>query len=88
MYKRQLYQRARAAEAQVTAALAAEDVRGALAAAASLQGPVAAFFETVRVMAEDRAVRENRVRLLRQVARVFAPLADFSRIQVDAVGGQ
>ncbi len=86
--ERALYQRTRLAEGQVTAALAAEDVRGALAAAASLQGPVAAFFETVRVMAEDRAVRENRIRLLRQVARVFAPLADFSRIQLDAGAAQ
>ena len=60
----------------------------ALAAAASLREPVATFFQEVRVMAEDRAVRENRVRLLRAVADVFAPLADFGRIQVDAGGGR
>jgi glycyl-tRNA synthetase beta subunit len=40
------------------------------------------------VMAEDRAVRENRIRLLRAVAQVFAPLADFGRIQVDAGGAR
>ncbi len=84
--ERMLHRLALVAQADVSAALAREDVRGALGAAASLQGPVAAFFETVRVMAEDRAVRENRVRLLRQVAQVFSPLADFARIQGDAGG--
>jgi len=59
-----------------------------LAAAAALRAPVASFFEGVRVMADDRAVRENRVRLLRAVANVFAPLADFGRIQVDVGGGR
>jgi glycyl-tRNA synthetase beta chain len=86
--ERMLYKNAQAARAHVAAALAMEDVRGALAAAASLRGPVASFFEGVRVMADDRAVRENRVRLLRAVANVFAPLADFGRIQVDAGGGR
>ncbi|MGO8968352.1 MAG: glycine--tRNA ligase subunit beta [Myxococcaceae bacterium] len=84
--ERTLHRLALSAQAQVSAALAAEDVPGALSAATSLQGPVAAFFETVRVMAEDSAVRENRVRLLRQVAQVFSPLADFARIQGDAGG--
>lgn len=86
--ERALYQQARSARTRVSAALAAEDVRGALAAAAALRGPVATFFEEVRVMADDRAVKENRVRLLRAVAEVFAPLADFGRIQVDAGGAR
>jgi len=86
--ERALYKEARAAGVRVSEALAKEDVPGALAAAASLRGPVATFFEEVRVMAEDRAVRENRVRLLRNVAEVFAPLADFGRIQVDAGGAR
>jgi glycyl-tRNA synthetase beta chain len=86
--ERVLYRDAQTARAQVSAALAREDVPGALAAAAALRGPVATFFEGVRVMADDAAVRENRVRLLRAVANVFAPLADFGRIQVDAGGGR
>jgi glycyl-tRNA synthetase beta chain len=86
--ERALYEGARAARAKVSEALGKEDVRGALAAAASLKGVVATFFEEVRVMAEDRAVRENRIRLLRAVAQVFAPLADFGRIQVDAGGAR
>ena len=86
--ERALYEEARAAQAKVTAALAVEDVRGALAAAAGLRAPVAAFFDGVRVLADDGRVRENRVRLLRQVAQVFAPLADFGRIQVDSGGAR
>jgi glycyl-tRNA synthetase beta chain len=86
--ERMLYLEARAARARVSEALGKEDVGTALAAAASLREPVATFFQEVRVMAEDRAVRENRVRLLRAVAEVFAPLADFGRIQVDAGGAR
>jgi glycyl-tRNA synthetase beta chain len=86
--ERTLYKDAQSARARVSEALAREDVPGALAAAAALRRPVASFFEGVRVMAEDAAVRENRVRLLRAVANVFAPLADFGRIQVDAGGGR
>jgi len=86
--ERALYEAAKAARDRVSQALAKEDAQGALAAAASLRGAIATFFEKVRVMAEDTAVRENRVRLLRAVAQVFAPLADFGRIQVDAGGGR
>jgi glycyl-tRNA synthetase beta chain len=86
--ERHLYEAANKARARVAAALAKEDVSGALAAAASLRAPVASFFEAVRVMADDRAVRDNRLRLLRAVANVFAPLADFGRIQVDAGGAR
>ena len=45
-----------------------------------------AFFDKVLVMTDDRPVRENRVRLLREVAQVFAPLADLSRIQAETGG--
>ena len=58
----------------------------ALAAARALKGPVDVFFDKVLVMTDDRPVRENRVRLLREVAQVFAPLADLSRIQAESGG--
>jgi glycyl-tRNA synthetase beta chain len=86
--ERALYTEAQAARRKVSEALAKGDVERALEAASALRGPVATFFEEVRVMAEDAAVRENRVRLLRYVAEVFAPLADFGRIQVDAGGAR
>ena len=81
-----LAEAARTASAAVHRALAAEDAPAALAAARALKAPVDAFFEKVLVMTDDRPVRENRVRLLREVAQVFAPLADLSRIQSETGG--
>ncbi|HVP59375.1 MAG TPA: glycine--tRNA ligase subunit beta [Myxococcaceae bacterium] len=78
-----LAQAARRASAEVHRALGAGDAPAALAAARALKGPVDAFFDKVLVMTDDRPVRENRVRLLREVAQVFAPLADLSRIQAE-----
>jgi glycyl-tRNA synthetase beta chain len=78
-----LYQSARTASAAVHAALGKEDAGAALAAARGLKGPVDLFFEKVLVMTDDRPLRENRVRLLREVAQVFAPLADMSRIHTE-----
>ncbi len=81
-----LAQAARRASEAVRRALAAEDAPAALAAARALKAPVDAFFEKVLVMTDDRPLRENRVRLLREVAQVFAPLADLSRIQAETGG--
>ncbi|MDA1000913.1 MAG: glycine--tRNA ligase subunit beta [bacterium] len=39
------------------------------------------FFDEVLVMAEDVALRKNRLVLLAKVASLFAPLADFSKVQ-------
>jgi glycyl-tRNA synthetase beta chain len=45
---------------------------------AGLRGPVDTFFSEVMVMAEDRAVRENRLTLLAQLKECFLQMADFS----------
>jgi glycyl-tRNA synthetase beta chain len=86
--ERSLYQSARNASEAVQAALDKEDAGAALAAARGLKGPVDVFFEKVLVMTDDRRLRENRVRLLREVALVFAPLADMSRIHTEAGGAR
>ena len=78
-----LAEAARRASAEVHRALAADQAPAALAAARALKAPVDAFFDEVLVMTDDRKLRDNRVRLLREVAAVFAPLADLSRIQVE-----
>ena len=78
-----LAEAAHRAAAEVHRALAADDAPAALAAARALKGPVDAFFDKVLVMTDDRPVRDNRVRLLREVAQVFAPLADLPRIQAE-----
>jgi glycyl-tRNA synthetase beta chain len=56
------------------------DYAGALQSIAGLRAPVDAFFEGVMVMAEDEAVRKNRLALLTSVARLFQGIADFSRL--------
>jgi glycyl-tRNA synthetase beta chain len=52
----------------------------ALAAAAELEPPLQRFFEDVLVMADDAAVRANRLRLLLDVRDVVGRLGDFSQI--------
>jgi glycyl-tRNA synthetase beta chain len=51
------------------------DYVGTLKRLAQLQGPVDNFFERVMVMADDAAVRDNRLALLKQVADRFAAVA-------------
>lgn len=68
----------------VRAELQADDYGTALANVAPLKGPVDTFFDKVMVMAEDRALRENRVRLLMDIAALFGTVADFSRIQSES----
>ena len=50
---------------------------------ASLKTPIDAFFNGVMVMAEDAAIRRNRLALLVRVRNLFRQYADFSKIQVE-----
>ena len=52
----------------------------ALRALASMRGAVDEFFNRVMVMAEDAAIRANRIALLESVSRLFYGLADISKI--------
>ncbi|HJU50499.1 MAG TPA: glycine--tRNA ligase subunit beta [Pseudogulbenkiania sp.] len=63
---------------QVDAQFAAHDFAGALAQLASLKAPVDAFFDGVMVMADDAAVRTNRIALLARLAELFNRVADIS----------
>jgi glycyl-tRNA synthetase beta chain len=56
------------------------DVQAALAAAEGLSAPVDRFFEEVLVMAEDSAVRANRLRLLLDVRDALGQVGDFGQI--------
>lgn len=49
---------------------------------AALAGPVDRFFTDVLVMAEDEAIRRNRLSLLAGVVRLVRPIADLSRLVV------
>ena len=65
---------------KVTASLAIGDFESALRDIASLRAPVDAFFEGVMVMADDQALRRNRLALLGTIAALFDHFADFSKI--------
>jgi glycyl-tRNA synthetase beta chain len=65
---------------RIEAAVEARDFGGALSAAAELGVPVDRFFDDVLVMAEDRAVRANRLRLLLDVRDAVGMLGDLSQI--------
>jgi glycyl-tRNA synthetase beta chain len=54
-----------------------------LQAVASLKPAVDRFFHDVLVMAEDPALRENRLALMRRVGALFADVADFRKIQAE-----
>ena len=49
----------------------------------TLRPPLAAFFDDVMVMADDAALRSNRLRLLAGIQAAFARIADFSRISTE-----
>lgn len=55
----------------------------ALDALVALKAPIDAFFVGVMVMAEDQAVRKNRLALLIRIRNLFRRYADFSKIRVE-----
>ena len=60
--------------------LAEADYAGALEALAGLREPVDRFFDEILVMAEDPAVRRNRLALLKTIQGLFLEIADVSRL--------
>jgi len=70
------------AKAAIAVALEKEDFAAAMQQMAALRPPVDAFFEGVKVNAEDKAVRENRLNLLASLRATLHQVADFSRIEV------
>ncbi len=57
------------------------DYAGVLKALAGLRQPVDHFFDDVMVMAEDPALRDNRLALLARVQGLFLKVADISHLQ-------
>jgi glycyl-tRNA synthetase beta chain len=62
-------------------AVGREDFAAAMSAMAKLRPAVDAFFDKVTVNADDKAVRENRLKLLNQIRAATRAVADFSRIE-------
>ncbi|UYO45466.1 glycine--tRNA ligase subunit beta [Rhodopseudomonas palustris] len=69
------------AKADAGAAVAKEDFAAAMTAMAGLRPAVDAFFEKVTVNADDKAIRENRLKLLNEIRAATRAVADFSKIQ-------
>ncbi len=63
------------------AAVGKEDFAGAMTAMAKLRPAVDAFFDKVKVNDDDKAVRENRLKLLGEIRAATRAVADFSKIQ-------
>jgi len=57
------------------------DYTNALCQLAALHTPVDAFFDNVMVMAEDEALRDNRLALLQTLSALFLQVADISLLQ-------
>jgi len=62
-------------------AVAKEDFAAAMSAMAKLRPAVDAFFDKVKVNGDDKAVRENRLKLLNEIREATHAVADFSKIQ-------
>lgn len=75
-----LYEATAAAEVKVAAALAAGEYANALAAVGEICPQVDAFFENVMVMADDEAVKNNRLALLQKLVGMTAGVADFTKL--------
>ncbi len=70
-----------AAREGAAAAVAREDFAAAMTAVAGLRPVVDAFFDKVTVNVDDKALRENRLKLLNEIRAATRAVADFSRIE-------
>jgi glycyl-tRNA synthetase beta chain len=70
-------------EAEAAAYRRDRDYGAVLRAVASLKPAVDLFFDKVLVMAEEPAVRANRLGLMKRVADLFSDVADFRKIQAE-----
>ena len=66
----------------VTEALTQREYQTALTSLATLREPVDAFFADVMVMADDAAVKANRLKLLQDLAHLMNGVADISQLAV------
>ena len=69
------------AKGKIAAALKNEDFAGAMQQMAALRLPVDEFFDGVKVNADDRQVRENRLNLLASLRAALHQVADFGKIE-------
>ena len=63
-------------------ALSKGDYHEALNSLVGVKAVIDAFFEAVMVNTDDKAIRSNRLSLLKEVDELFMSFADFSQILV------
>jgi len=80
--ERDLFEAVAARSATALAALKDSDLDGFFGIVAGLRCAVDRFFDEVLVMADDPAVRDNRLALLRAVAGLMSGVADLGRLVV------
>jgi len=76
-----LHEQVEAMAAKVTPLFAARDYEAALKQLAGLREVVDAFFDAVMVMADEAAIRANRLALLNRLRSLFLEVADLSQLQ-------
>ena len=76
--ERALFAATQALRPTVQAALAKHDFQAALTALAAVKPQVDAFFDNVMVMADDAAVKQNRLNLLNELSQLMNAVADIS----------
>ena len=79
--ERELHRQAEAAAVAADGLMQRRDYPGVLSGLASLREAVDSFFDQVMVMADDPAVRGNRLALLTRLRALFLRVADISRLQ-------
>jgi glycyl-tRNA synthetase beta chain len=70
-----------AVKKEAAAAVGKEDFSAAMTSIAKLRPRVDAFFDKVTVNVDDKALRENRLRLLNEIREATRAVADFSKIE-------
>lgn len=80
--EQELWEKFQAVRAEADTKLRQRDYLGFFISLSGLKPYIDAFFDGVLVMAEDEAIRANRLALLRRVAGYIGQVADLSRIVV------
>jgi glycyl-tRNA synthetase beta chain len=70
-----------AAKTEASATVRKEDFAAAMRAVAKLRPRVDAFFDKVTVNVDDKALRENRLKLLNEIREATRAVAEFSKIE-------
>jgi len=81
--EKELHSALLSAEGTVSRFVEAKKYEDALEALVTLKVPIDAFFVGVMVMAEEEAIRRNRLALLVRVRNLFRQYADFSKVNVE-----